>query len=281
MKFTIVTPSLNQLEYLKRNVASVRDQEGVSCEHVIQDACSSDGTVEWMKGQEGLTWRSERDEGMYDAINRGIERGSGDVLAWLNCDEQYLPGTLQRVAAYFNAHPEIDIVFGHTVVVDESGEYMCHRKAVLPRMDLLKLVNLPVHSSSMFFRRRVVESGLLFDTKWKAIGDWDWVRRAAESGMKMGLLEAFLSSFTDTGENLDMNANSMGERKAAREMAPWMLRVGRPLVRAFEYGRKVRGGYYRQEPFDYEIFLPGDLRKRNRFEVKKPTFYWKGRMLST
>ena len=78
MKITIVTPSLNQLEFLKRNAASVADQEGADVEHIVQDAGSTDGTVDWIEAQSGLKGYVENDEGMYDAINRGIARGSGE-----------------------------------------------------------------------------------------------------------------------------------------------------------------------------------------------------------
>ncbi len=280
MRFTIVTPSFNQLAYLKRNVASLRDQEGAECQHVVQDAGSTDGTVAWLEEQGDLTWRSESDEGMYDAINRGIVRGNGDILAWLNCDEQYLPGALARVAAYFEAHPDCDVVFGHTVVVNEAGDYLCHRKAVVPSLSILRLAILPVHSSSMFFRRRVIGKGMLFDTQWKAIGDWDWVLRAKRTGVSMGLLEEFLSSFTDTGENLDLGASALRERERARELAPWHVRIGRPLIRAVEYAKKWRAGYYGQMPFDYEIYPQGEPGWRRSFEVMNPTFFWKGRMFS-
>lgn len=280
MTFTIVTPSLNQRSYLARNTASVRDQGGIDCEHVVQDAGSTDGTVAWLGEQEGLNWRSESDEGMYDAINRGIERGRGEILAWLNCDEQYLPGALERVAAYFEAHPEVDLVFGHTVIVGEEGDYLCHRKAVVPTLNTLRLAILPVHSSSMFFRRSVVEDGLLFDKRWRDLGDWAWVLKAKERGVSMGLIDEFLSSFTDTGENMNLGANALREKEEARAMTPSYLRLGRPLFRAADYGRKIRSGYYRQKPFHYEVYPPGETLERRRYEVASPTFYWKGRMLS-
>lgn len=281
MRFTIVTPSLNQLEFLRRNVASVRDQEGVEVEHVIQDAGSTDGTAAWLEGRRDLTCCVEPDEGMYDAINRGILRGSGEVVAWLNCDEQYLPGALLHVSDYFKTHPDIDIIFGHTVIVDTEGRYLCHRKAALPELNILRLAILPVHSSSMFFRRRIVEDGMLFDTQWKALGDWNWVLRAKRKGVRMNVLNRFLSTHTDTGANLILTPGALSEIRKAKAMAPAYLKMLRPLLRGANYGKKILSGYYRQEPFRYDIFPPGENGKRKLFQVDHPTVYWKSRMFSS
>ncbi|MCB0765851.1 MAG: glycosyltransferase, partial [Flavobacteriales bacterium] len=148
MKFTVVTPSFGQLRYLRLNAASVADQRapGIEVEHIVQDGGSKDGTRDWLKGQPLITAVPEADEGMYDAINRGIIKGTGEVFSWLNCDEQYLPGTLAAVKAYFEQHPEVDMVAGDTIVVDAQGEYQCHRKAVVPTTGILRLGRTPVQS---------------------------------------------------------------------------------------------------------------------------------------
>lgn len=287
MKFTIVTPSFGMLPYLRLCAASVADQRmpGVEVEHIVQDGGSTDGTGEWLAAQTGLTGISEPDEGMYDAINRGIRRGGGEVYAWLNCDEQYLPGALDTVRRYFMDNPAVDIVVGHAIVVDSTGGYMCHRKAVMPRMPILRLGRLPVLSSSMFFRDRVVkgERGMLFDTWWKAMGDWHWVTSAVERGVRIGLIDAFLSTFTDTGANLGYSAQSKKETAHIRAKLTPAQKVAVPLVRAEEYLRKIRDGYYRQPPFDYAIYdadpaaATGVAGQRRTRHVAKPTFYWKGR----
>jgi glycosyltransferase involved in cell wall biosynthesis len=123
MKFSVITPSFGQLEFLKLNAVSVADQvsDGVEVEHLVQDGGSTDGTAEWLAGQAGIVGIVEKDEGMYDAINRGLKRARGEVYSWLNCDEQYLPGALAAVAEFFEAHPEVDIAFGHTIVVDNDA----------------------------------------------------------------------------------------------------------------------------------------------------------------
>src|SRR5204863_4103038 len=131
MRFSIVTPSFNPSPWLPLCIASVADQ-GVEIEHIVQDAGSTDGTLDWLRDDPRVKTFVERDSGMYDAVNRGLRRASGDILAYLNCDEQYLPGSLDAVGAFFRSHPAVDVVFGDAVVVNSNLDYLFHRKVQVP-----------------------------------------------------------------------------------------------------------------------------------------------------
>ena len=289
MKFTVVTPSFGQLAYLTLNAASVADQrrEGVEVEHIVQDGGSKDGTREWLTTRPDIRGIAEADNGMYDAINRGIIKGGGDVFSWLNCDEQYMPGALATVKDYLERHPEVDIAAGHTIVVDAAGGYMCHRKAVIPSAGILRLGRLPVQSSSLFFRSRMVKGpkAVLFDPKWKAMGDWAWIKELMDGGARMGRIPTFLSTFTDTGGNLGMSPRAIQEMHDVRNALSPLQRTAAPLVRATDYAKKILDGYYWQKPYDYAIYDPdpasagGVAQQRHSRHVARPTFYWKGHML--
>ena len=110
MRVSVITPCYNGGAFLPRCCASVADQGEALAEHIVADGGSTDGTVEWLKRQRNLRWVSEKDRGMYDAINKGFRMAGGDIVAHLNCDEQYLPGTLAAVADVFARHPGVDIV---------------------------------------------------------------------------------------------------------------------------------------------------------------------------
>src|SRR5262249_10318369 len=110
MQFSIVTPSYRNSQWLKLCIASVADQEGVEVEHIVQDACSDDGTQDWLLHDRRVRAFVEKDHGMYDAVNRGFRRARGDILAYLNCDEQYLPGALRNVLAFFKRAPNVEVV---------------------------------------------------------------------------------------------------------------------------------------------------------------------------
>ena len=101
MKFSVITPSFRNSEWLKLCIASVADQSGAEFEHIVQDSCSDDGTQDWLTKDSRVRAFIEKDGGMYDAVNRGYRRATGDILCYLNCDEQYLPGALATVRKVF------------------------------------------------------------------------------------------------------------------------------------------------------------------------------------
>src|SRR5437899_1534658 len=120
-RFSIITPSYRSSQWLPLCIASVADQEGVELEHIVQDSCSDDGTDVLLRSDSRVKAFIEKDEGMYDAVNRGFRRATGEILAYLNCDEQYLPGTLKAVHDCFAEHPRVDAVLSDTVVTDPEG----------------------------------------------------------------------------------------------------------------------------------------------------------------
>src|SRR5260370_32299080 len=99
-RFSIITPSFRSSAWLKLCLASVADQ-GISLEHIVQDAGSDDGTLEWLPEDPRALVFVEKDLGMYDAINRGMRRAKVDFFAYLNCDAQYLPVVLNAVPQFF------------------------------------------------------------------------------------------------------------------------------------------------------------------------------------
>ena len=225
MRFSIVTPSFRNSEWLKLCIASVADQQGVEFEHIVQDACSDDGTQEWLPHDGRVRSFIEKDSGMYDAINRGYRRAEGDILAHLNCDEQYLPNALQAVQRFFERNPKVDVVLSGTIVVDEKGKYVCHRHSLVPKASHLWF-RFPVLTSSLFIRRRVIrERGILFDTRWRDLGDLHWVRALLRANVPIAVLSSFTSAFADTGENMNLKPNAIREMSETLAMAPrWTLR---------------------------------------------------------
>ena len=372
MRFTIVTPSFNQLDWLRLCIASVRDQvatkaetgdlslseghvagatkpeetrPGISIEHIVQDAgtpgieefaremggdfyqdgkkvgrlegnnvgrweCGKVGSVEGSKvgaersetdwseataaerarrrarstcegskvGSEGysLTIYSEKDAGMYDAINKGLRRATGEICAYLNCDEQYLPGTLSAVAEWFGRNKAREVAFGDIVVVRPDGSYICDRTAMVPtKLHTLVSGNLAVYSAATFFRREaVVDRGLLFSPDWKVVGDSVWILSLLTAGLRMGLLRRRVSSFIYSGENLSLDAKGSEERNRLRATACAGARVVAPaIVALFRLRRMLRGGYSLGAQ-DYAIYTSTSGHRRATFQVERPTHRW-------
>jgi len=275
MKISVITPSFNNSEWLKRCVASVADQGSALREHIVQDACSTDGTREWLSRDVRVQAHFEKDEGMYDAINRGFSRAQGEILGYLNCDEQYLPGALEAVADFFSSNPEVDAAAGDTVIVDGQARYLCSRLGQNPgAWDTW--VRFPVVTSSFFFRRALwQDKNTRFDTSWKIFGDMFFVLHLVVRGVRFGILPRYLSAFFDHGDNLYLRADPEEVRRR-QEAAPWVSRIFYfPLFLRYWLKVFLRGGV-RPRPFSYALYLP-EQKERTVFSVNQPGYFWAGR----
>jgi len=276
MQYSIVTPSFRSVRWLPLCIASVADQ-GVEAEHIVQDSCSDDGTQELLRLDSRVKAFIEKDQGMYDAVNRGLRRSQGEVLAYLNADEQYLPGALRAVADYFIAHPQVDVVVSDTVVTDPAGDYICHRFALTPEKNQL-WVRLPVLSCALFIRRRVVaQMGIYLDPQWRDLGDLFWIMEMVKRRARFAVLPQFTSVFTDTGGNMGLASNAARERLIKRQMAPpWVAPLRFPMVALYGLRMAMRGAYF-QKPFEYSLYTSAFPRERVTRRAARPTPFWKGR----
>jgi glycosyltransferase involved in cell wall biosynthesis len=277
LSISVVTPSFRSSAWLKLCIASVHDQTGVDFEHIVQDSQSDDGTQDWLPKDPRVKAYIEKDQGMYDAINRGWRRTKGDILAYLNCDEQYLPGALEAVEGVFRQRPELDVVFADTLVLGGKGEFICCRKSLVPQRNIM-WVFTPVISSSVFIHRRVLEThGLYFDTQWRDLGDKMWIAGMVRLGLKMTVLRRYTSVFTDTGENMNLKPNAIREKQRVMELAPaWVQRWQGLLLQAHRV-RAVFHSLYWEKPLSYAVYTLASPDKRVVMHVPKPTGVWRDR----
>ncbi len=159
---SIVTPSLNQVRFLEFTLRSVIEQNYPDMGHIVQDGGSSDGSAETLKRYERLLtrWESLQDTGQAQAINLGFTHATGEIMAWLNSDDLLLPGTLNYVADFFNQHPDVDVIYGHRILIDENGREI--GRWILPPHDeeVIRWADY-VPQETLFWRRRL----------WKFIGE--------------------------------------------------------------------------------------------------------------
>ncbi len=156
LKFSVVTPSYNQGEFIERTIQSVLVQN-VSFEYLICDGGSQDTTCETLKKYgEKLTWLSEPDKGQSDAVNKGIVLSSGDIIAWLNSDDIYYPGALEKVLNIFTYHPEIEVVYGDADWINENDKVLKQFPTEPWRYPRLKQTCF-LCQPAVFFKRSLVE----------------------------------------------------------------------------------------------------------------------------
>jgi glycosyltransferase involved in cell wall biosynthesis len=188
---SIVTPSFNQGKFLRAAMRSVLDQVEISPEYIVMDGGSADESLEIIRENEARLhfWRSAPDAGHYAAINEGFSRSTGEIMAWLNSDDQYLPGALSIVADVFSAFPEVEwLTTLFPLRWDERGRIVrCSPRRGYSRAAFLAAENLPtgdwfregcIQQETTFWRRSLWErAGGALDTRWKLAADFElWAR---------------------------------------------------------------------------------------------------------
>jgi hypothetical protein len=236
----MVTPSYNQAQYLEQTIRSVLDNGYPFLEYAVVDGGSVDESPLIVRRySHRLTyWVSEPDRGQSHAIQKGFERVSGDIMGYLNSDDTLLPGALRLVAAYFANHPEVDVVYGHRILIDSSGLEVGrwilppHSNEATRRADYIP-------QETLFWRRQLYCSAGGVDTSFHFAIDWDLILRFQAAGGIFHRLPYFLACFRvhDSQKTSAMN-ESVGEAEVE-------------LLRERELG-KDRSSWHVQE-HDHEI----------------------------
>jgi len=180
MKISIVTPTYNSEKYIQKTLDSIHDQAYKNIEHIVFDGLSTDKTIEIVKSYPQIKWISERDNGQSDALNKGFRIATGEILAWQNADDIYYPETFQLVVDYFNAHPEVDIVYSDYSVIDASGKWICNVYPPNWNLWLFSHARFVPFQPTVFWRRKVYEAVGELDEQLHYCMDVDFFAKASK-----------------------------------------------------------------------------------------------------
>lgn len=172
---SIVTPSLNQKEYLPAAVESVLRQDYPRLEYIVVDGGSTDGSVEVLRGYDGrLRWISEPDTGQANAINKGFRLSSGEILAWINADDLLLKGAVRKAVDAFRQEPDAGMVYGEGFLIDEEGRIKGRFPHSAP-FNLWRLIHYgdTILQQTAFMRRSALEAVGRLDESLHWGLDWD------------------------------------------------------------------------------------------------------------
>lgn len=196
-RISIVTPSFGQGHFIERTILSVLDQGYPNLEYLVQDGGSKDDTEAVLRKYEDRLagWRSEADSGQSDAINRGFRHTTGDIMGWLNSDDMLLPGALASIDRFFARHPDVDVVYGNRLMIDEEDREI--GRWIMPGhdSDVLSWADY-IPQETLFWRRSIWEKvGGQIDESFRFAMDWDLLVRFRDAGAKFAHIPQFLGAF--------------------------------------------------------------------------------------
>lgn len=211
MKVSIVTPSYNQGKYIRKTIESVLSQGIDDLEYIVMDGGSTDETVEILKEYgDRITWKSEKDKGQTDAVNKGIKASSGDIIGWLNSDDIYYPNAIKNVLDVFEKHPEVNVVYGNANHIREDDSFI--EEYYTEDFDYERLKDICfICQPSLFFRKSVVEKYGYLDDKLQYCMDYDYWLRLGK-GEKFYRLNELIA-----GSRLYEDNKTLGARRKVHE----------------------------------------------------------------
>ena len=196
-KISLVTPSLNQGRFLAAACESVLSQNYPALEYIVRDGKSSDESHTILRRFEDriTAIRIAEDRGQAHALNLGFSESTGDIMGWLNADDILLPGSLDYVADFFSRRRDVDLIYGHRVLIDECGREI--GRWILPPFDddILRWADY-VPQETMFWRRSLWEkAGGALDERFAYALDWELLLRFMRHGARFRRVSRFLGGF--------------------------------------------------------------------------------------
>lgn len=251
-KLSIITPSFNQAKFLEETILSVLNQNYSSLEYIIIDGGSTDGSVEIIKRYERhlAYWESERDRGQVHAINKGLERATGDIFAFINSDDVYLPGVFAAVINHFRSNPDCEWLCGDTIFfgADHKTEFF---QAIVPKSAAHALAwEAHCPQPGMFWKRELVSSG--FEEEWPYNFDHEMYVRLLLNGHRCEHLPIPVASYrlhaasktVAEGDHMEAGFDLLAERyeKRLQGVGQRWVRATRYIRQAYKLGQQKKSG---------------------------------------
>lgn len=241
-KISIVTTNFNQGKYLEATILSVLSQNYPNLEYIIIDGGSTDSSVEIIKkySDQLAYWVSEPDKGMYDGLQKGLAKTTGDIMAWINSDDMYLPNSFYTVAEIFTSFDQVNWLLGFPSLYDEQGRIVecAHTLREWSKYDVYIGHYRWIQQESVFWRRSLWNKvGKTLNTSLKYAGDFElWFRFFQHE--KLHVTTALLSGFRMRGEQLSLKQRSAYEDEI------------QSVVKSYQYTKEeesILDGYRKKE----------------------------------
>lgn len=215
---SIVSPSLNHAQFIEGAIQSVVGQSYPKLEYIIRDGGSTDETQKILERYRAVLTNTEssQDKGQAHAINLGFGQATGEIMAWINSDDLLLPGAIPYIVNFFLEHPEIDVVYGYRICINEQdneiGRWILapHDETILPWANYIP-------QETLFWRRRIWEkAGGYVDESYQFAMDWELLLRFRDAGATFTCLPRFLGAFRVHATQKSSAWKEIGRQEAAR-----------------------------------------------------------------
>lgn len=299
-RISIVTPSLNQREFLEDAMCSVLEQNYPNLEYIVIDGGSTDGSVELIQqyAKSLAHWVSEPDDGQAHAINKGLQRATGDVVAYLNGDDTYMPGAFEAIVAALDENPSAQWVCGPCLQTDErSGDF----RLLVPEVpdDPSRWLFKPSGARyrfpqpGVFLRKSLVDALGMFREDLHYSFDYEYFQRALFAGYQPVVINTTLATFrihhgSKTGSNsagfaaddlavadLYFNRVSVDQQRQLRHQKHWMT-AWRIVDRCAGVARTQGRGAARRVLWQQVLRDPSLLQYRPVWGALRRWYSWTG-----
>jgi glycosyltransferase involved in cell wall biosynthesis len=246
-KISIISPSYNQGKYIEEAILSVLNQHYANFEHIIIDGGSTDSTLNIIKKYPHVRWVSEKDSGQSDALNKGFQLATGEILGWLNTDDLYLPGAFYSVLTTI-VRKNVDAVYGNYSFIDSNGKIT---KQIITQNSKkwMSLYYCFIPSTTFFFKRTILDEGVGVDKNFHIAMDKEFFAHLYYKGYTIEKINSFVAYFRwhDRNKSLDTKENRRTRQKEGIEIFRRysQLNVPKKIDTVFYHTIKFYCGLYR------------------------------------
>ncbi|MDR0833277.1 MAG: glycosyltransferase [Candidatus Symbiothrix sp.] len=214
MLVSIITVTYNAQENLEQTMQSVFDQTYPDIEYILIDGGSIDGTIDIIRQHESqlALWLSETDQGIYDAMNKGIRLAKGELIGMINAGDYYEPNAVEQVVEAYKQHPDCGIFHGNINMLNEDGSFFKLKKANPDLNDFYQ--GMSIYHPTLFARRPVYEQNGLYAIDFKIAADFDWILRNHIAGTPFFYIDQVIANFKQGGYSVINKADANVECRA-------------------------------------------------------------------
>jgi glycosyltransferase involved in cell wall biosynthesis len=208
---SVITIVYNNVKDIERTMLSVLNQTYTGIEYIVVDGLSNDGTIDIIKKYEGRIAKfiSEKDEGIYDAMNKGLALVTGDYVIFMNSGDEFFD--TDTVAAVFANAEDADIYYGETEMIDDAGQSLGQRRHKAPEQFTWRgfSLGMSISHQAIYIKRSLIEP---YDRRYQLSADIDWIIRAAKKAKKIVNVNRYVAKYLVGGMSKTKHRQSLAER---------------------------------------------------------------------